>query len=228
MMSSVRKAQAYPVCPFDAFLDGTSSVTTQPGGKLRLDHRDMLGEDLSGRFDYLFEPLEVDESADDGDDVAPRALAEPENSNRWSNRVVLAGVVLATLAAAAATAIVLMQPAQPAQHIVIPKDSAPPSTTPSAATSPPTPTTTAPPVPVLPATVSTSAVPTPAATTPVAPHPPPIQQPTTVASEPAAPMPPPPTTLAPISVSPESRAPFPNQTPPRQNEQGGGLLGGLL
>jgi hypothetical protein len=31
----------------------------------------MLGEALSGRFDYLFEPLEVDESAGDGDEVAP-------------------------------------------------------------------------------------------------------------------------------------------------------------
>ena len=76
--------------------------------------RDMLGEDLSGRFDYLFEPLNVDESAGDGDDVAPQAPAEPENRNRWSSRLVLAGVVVATLAAAAATAIVLVQPAEPA------------------------------------------------------------------------------------------------------------------
>jgi hypothetical protein len=45
-------------------------------------HRDMLGEDRSGRFDYLFEPLEVDESAGDGDDVAPQALTEPDNRNR--------------------------------------------------------------------------------------------------------------------------------------------------
>jgi hypothetical protein len=227
-MSSVRKAQAYPVCPFDALLDGTSSVTSQLGGKLPLYHRDMLGEDLSGRFDYLFEPLEVDESAGDGDDVATRALAEPENSSRWSNRLVLAGVVLATLAAAAATAIVLLQPAKPAHQTVIPKDYAPPSTAAPALTSPPMATTTAAPVPVLPATVSTSAVRTPAATTTVAPPQPAVQQSTSVASEPPASMPPPPTTRAPISVSPESRAPFPNQSPPRQNEQGGGLLGGLL
>jgi hypothetical protein len=41
-------------------------------------------------------------------------------------------------------------------------------------------------------------------------------------------MPPPPTTRAPISVSPQTRAPFPNQAPPRKNEDGGGgLLGGL-
>jgi hypothetical protein len=225
-MSSVRKAQAYPVCPFDAVRDGTGSVTTQPGGKLPLYHREMLGEDLSGRFDYLFEPLEVDESAGNGDGVAPRARAEPGNGTPWSNRIVLAGVVLATLAAAAATAIVLMQPAQPAQQVVIPNDTAPPSTT--AATAPPMMTTTAPAVPVLPATVSASAGPTPPATTTTSAQPPPVQQPTTVASEPPAPMPTPPTTRAPISVSPESRAPFPNQTPPGNNEQGGGLLGGLL
>jgi hypothetical protein len=117
----------------------------------------MLGEDLSGRFDYLFEPLEVDESAGDGDDLAPRALAEPENSNRWSSRMTLAGVVLATLAAAAATAIALMQPAETAPQVVIPGDSAPPSTTVSPVASTPVPTTAAELAPVLPATVSTSA-----------------------------------------------------------------------
>jgi hypothetical protein len=228
MVSSVRKAQAYPVCLFIALLDGTSSVTTRPGGKLRLYHRDMLGEDVSGRFDYLFEPLEVNESAGNGDNVAPRTITEPENGNRWSNRIVLAGIVVATLAAATVTAIVLMQPVQPAQQSVIPRDSAPPSTTAPAATSPPMPSTTAPPVPVLPATAGTSAARPPAAPPIVAPQPSPFPQPTTVASEPPATMPPPPTTRAPISVSPETRAPFPNQPPPRKNGEGGGLLGGLL
>jgi hypothetical protein len=191
-------------------------------------HRDMLGEDLSGRFDYLFEPLNVEESAGDGDDVSPQSPAEPENRNRGSSRIALAGVVLATLVGAAAAIIVLLQPAQPAPQILIPGNSAQPSTTVSAATSPPMATTTAPPVPVPPATVSTPAVRTPAATTTVAPEPPPVQQPTIVASEPPGTMQPPPNMRAPISVSPESRPPFPNQTPPRKNEQGGGLLGGLL
>ena len=39
----------------------------------------MLGEDLSGRFDYLFEPLDVDESAGDGDDVPPLAREQPRD-----------------------------------------------------------------------------------------------------------------------------------------------------
>jgi hypothetical protein len=44
--------------------------------------RDMLGEDLSGRFDYLFEPLDVDESAGDGDDVLPLAPEQSADENR--------------------------------------------------------------------------------------------------------------------------------------------------
>jgi hypothetical protein len=72
---------------------------------------EMLGEDLSGRFDYLFEPLEVDESAGNGDDVAPRTPEQPDDGNRWSRRIVLTGVVLATMAVAGATVIVLLQPA---------------------------------------------------------------------------------------------------------------------
>ena len=193
----------------------------------------MLGEDLSGRFDYLFEPLDVDESAGDGDDVLPLAPEQPADENRWSRRIVLTGVVLATLTVAAATVILLLQPAQPTQLIVTPLDASTPSTTVSTAMSPALstamPTTTAQPAPVLPATVSASAVQTSAAVPTVERQRPPVQEPTTVASEPApAPMPPPPTTRAPISVSPESRPPFPDQNPPRNSDQRGGLLGGLL
>jgi len=105
----------------------------------------------------------------------------------------------ATMAVAAETVIVLLQPAQRTQLSVTPSDSTPPSTTVSTAISP------------------------------AMPQRPPVQAPTTVASEPPqAPMPPPPTTRAPISVSPESRPPFPEQSPPRNNDQRGGLLGGLL
>jgi hypothetical protein len=199
--------------------------------------RDMLGEDLSGRFDYLFEPLDVDESAGDGDDVLPLAPEQPADENRWSRRVVLTGVVLATLAIAAATVIVLLHPAQPTQPIVTPLDATTPSTTVSTAIAPAVspalstamPTTAVQPAPVLPATVSAPAVQTSAAVPTVERQRPPVQEPTTVASEPApAPMPPPPTTRAPISVSPESRPPFPDQSPPRNNDQRGGLLGGLL
>jgi hypothetical protein len=195
--------------------------------------RDMLGEDLSGRFDYLFEPLDVDESAGDGDDVFPLAPEQPADENRWSRRIVLTGVVLATLTVAAATVLLLLQPAQPTQLIVTPLDASTPSTTVSTAVSPALstamPTTTAQPAPVLPATVSAPAVHTSAAVPTVEPQRPPVQEPTTIASEPArAPMPPPPTTRAPISVSPESRPPFPDQNLPRNNDQRGGLLGGLL
>jgi hypothetical protein len=199
--------------------------------------RDMLGEDLSGRFDYLFEPLDVDESAGDGDDVLPLATDQPADENRWSRRIVFTGVVLATLAVAAATVIVLLQPAQPTQLIVTPVDATTPSTTVSTAIAPAMssalstsmPTTTAQPAPVLPSTVSAPAVQTSAAVPTVEPQHPPVQEPTTVASEPArAPLPPPPTTRAPISVSPESRPPFPDQNPPGNNDQRGGLLGGLL
>jgi hypothetical protein len=192
----------------------------------------MLGEDLSGRFDYLFDPLEVDKSAGDGRDEGPQAPAANKDEGRWSRRIVLAGVVVATLAAAAATAVVLLQPAQPAPQIVTPTDATPVSTPMSTATSPampsPMPSTTEPPVPVRPATVSTSVVREPTATPTVQQPQAPAQQSDTVASEPPATMPPPPTTRAPISVSPETRTPFPNQTPPGNNNGRGGLLGGIL
>jgi hypothetical protein len=199
--------------------------------------RDMLGEDLSGRFDYLFEPLDVDASAGDGDDVLPLAPEQPADENRWSRRIALTGVVLATLAVAAATVMVLLQPAKPTELIVTPLDATTPSTTVSTAIGPAMspalstsmPTTTAQLAPVIPAPVSAPAVQTSAAVPTVEPQRPPAQQSTTVASEPApAPMPPSPSTRAPISVSPESRPPFPDQNPPRNNDQRGGLLGGLL
>jgi hypothetical protein len=209
----------------------------RPIGKQRAYDRGMLREDLSGRFDYLFEPLEIEESAGDGgDDAATDVLAQPGDDARWSRRIVLTGVVLATLAAAAATAVVMLQPAQQGQPIIAPTDATPLSTPVATATSPampsPMPTATPSPVQVLPVTVNSSAEPiatrAPAAVPAVAP-PPQSQAPTAVSSEPPKPMPPPPTTRAPISVSPESRAPFPNQTPPRKNDDGGGgLLGGLF
>jgi hypothetical protein len=51
--------------------------------------------------DYLFESLDVDESAGNGDDAVSQALEQPADENRWSRRIVLAGVVLATLAGTA-------------------------------------------------------------------------------------------------------------------------------
>jgi hypothetical protein len=88
----------------------------------------MLRGELPSRFDYLFEPLEADEPAGNGGDAPPEILLRPEEDNRWSNRMVLAGVVLATLAAAAAMAIVLLQPGRPADQIVTPSDATSPAT----------------------------------------------------------------------------------------------------
>ena len=185
----------------------------------------MLREDLSGRFDYLFEPLEVGESAGNGDDAALHGPEQAQDDGRWSRRIVLFGVVAATLAAAAATAIVLLQPARPAQVIMIPTDSTPLSTSASAARA----TTTAAHVPVAPATSTTPAPQRSAARPTLAPQPPPVQAPTTIAGQPAQPAAPTSATRAPISVSPESRTPFPDQNPNhRSNGPGGGLLGGLL
>jgi hypothetical protein len=91
----------------------------------------MLADDLPGRFDYLFEPLEVDELAGNGDVDSRQVTAQPEDNNPWIRRLVLAGVVLATLGLAAATVMVLLQPAQPAQEPVTiasePREPMPPS-----------------------------------------------------------------------------------------------------
>src|SRR5262245_57329787 len=198
----------------------------QIDGKRRTYHRGMLRDDLSSRFDYLFEPLEADESDGEGHDARLQTLAEPDDDNRWSRRIVLTGVVLATLAATAATAVMLLQPARPAQQIVVPADATPMSTPVSPTLSQPVPKTTSAPVPALPAPVSPSADRTSTAAPTVQPQPPPVQPPSTVADEPPSTMPPSSTTRAPISVSPETPAPFPNETPPRKNKQGGGLLGG--
>jgi hypothetical protein len=143
----------------------------------------MSREDISGRFDYLFEPLDVVEPAGDDDDAEPQALAQPDNQNRWSNRIVLAGAVLATMAAATATAIALLQPAQPAQQTVIPTDATPMFSTASTAVDTVIPTTIA---------VSTSANQRPEATPTIEQQRPPVQQPTTSASKPAGTTAPPP------------------------------------
>jgi hypothetical protein len=182
--------------------------------------RDMLREDFPDRFDYLYEPLEVDETP-----AAPELTAQPADDSRWSRRIVLTGVVLATLAAAAATAAVMLQPAAPSQDLVVPADATPLSASTAPSTSMVAPAVTEPDVPVAPATVSTPA-PRTAAETAATPEPLPVQPPTTIATEPSAVDPPPPATRAPMSVSPSSRAPFPDQTPPRKNDEGHGLLGG--
>jgi hypothetical protein len=51
----------------------------------------MLGEDLSGRFDYLFDPLEADEPAGNGDDMTAGAPEHDDDDGRWSRRILLIG-----------------------------------------------------------------------------------------------------------------------------------------
>jgi hypothetical protein len=44
-------------------------------------------DDLSGRFGYLFEPLEVDESAGDGDGHCPASASPAGTANSHSERL---------------------------------------------------------------------------------------------------------------------------------------------
>src|SRR5690348_9413166 len=111
------------------------SVTTRPAGKRHEYHRRMLREDLSTRFDYLFEPVATEDPAGNGNDATLAAPPHPPDESRWFRWIVLSGVVLATLAVAAGTAVVMLQPLRPAEQTVIPADATPQSTPPSTVTS---------------------------------------------------------------------------------------------
>ena len=188
-------------------------------------HRNMLGEeDLAHRFDYLFEPIDVDDadvsSTDDGDRTEVIATADDEPSVAGPNRLVLAGIVLATLAAATATAIVLLQRPAPANRFGTPANSTPTLST--------TPVGTRQPIAVSPVPVTTPTSESPHPTTVTQPPPPPVPPPPPTAATGSSEAPHPSTTRAPISVSPETRQPFPSQNPSHQGpDQPGGLLGGL-
>jgi hypothetical protein len=88
----------------------------------------MPGEDsLSSRFDYLFEPLEVEEPVDD-------AGSHPGNSAGGGTpapstapvRMALAAFVLGTLGVAAVIAVLLLQtPAEPPEPVGVPLAPAP-------------------------------------------------------------------------------------------------------
>ena len=152
--------------------------------------RDIRGEDLSRRFDYLFESLDVDESAGNGDDVTHQVPEQPDDDSRWSRRIVLTGIGGA-----------LDFDADPDRstcsgHTAHGQCTCRPyigggtnrrATTPTCAEAD-------------------------------------YRCERACARTDAAPA----TTRAPISVSPESRPPFPDQNPPRNNDQRGGLLGGLF
>jgi hypothetical protein len=186
----------------------------------------MLRDDLFGRFGYLFEPLEVDESAGDGDDAAlpiarttrgrqPMVAPNSPRRRRPSNACGRGGDGhCAASASPASTANShserLHATAHSGVYSYIPGDVNDGADHDRRTCSRLTghgqyirrPDTGLPPI--------------------VEPQRPPAQPPTTIASEPPGTMPPPPTTRAPISFSPESRTPFPNETPPRNNDHRGG------
>jgi hypothetical protein len=176
----------------------------------------MLGEEEdTGRFAYLFEPLDGGEAGADIDDVDAPQVAQPDLDHRWSgttpNRSVLVAVVLTAMAAVAATVILLLQRSEPADQVDAPIDSASLSTTASNETTPP--------ALVSPPTVTATVTETSEATAIIESEPPPQPEPSTARSEPEVPMTRSPTTRPPISVRPESRPPFPNQNPPEDGEQ---------
>jgi hypothetical protein len=190
----------------------------------------MPGEDnLSSRFDYLFAPLDVEESVDDAVKGRRPAYRVPDDTPSPQSaapvRMAFAAFVLGTLGVVAVVALLLLQqPNEPSGPVSVPVEPAPLSVTvavpPSQAGSVPSP-----PADVAPAEApqTIGSVPeqqaVPAAPQPAQTSTPPTRQGNTTNS---------PATRAPISVAPESRAPFPNQGPRTGENGGGGLLGGLL
>lgn len=197
----------------------------------RLYHRSMPREDsLSSRFDYLFEPLDVEESVSDSD-PAGRAADDIDGRLRSSGnaapvRLAFAAFILATLGAVAVVAVLLLQqPAQPHSPADPRVEPVPLATT---AADIPIPVATVPPPPP-PTTVDDRA---PQTIEPVPTHQV-VSTPPQPAQTPAPPGPrggttKSPATRSPMSVAPEPRAPFPNQAPRTAGSGGGGLLGGLL
>jgi hypothetical protein len=195
----------------------------------------MPGEDnLSSRFDYLFEPLDVEESVDDAGKDQPSANRvfddTPSPQSAAPVRMAFAAFVLGTLGVVAVVALLLVQqPNEPSGPVQLPLEPAPLSVTvavpPSQAGSIPPPPAGAPSSSEAPKTIES--VPTQRA---VPESPQPAQMPTPRERQGDATNSP--VTRVPISVAPESRAPFPNQGP-RAGDNGdggggGGLLGGLL
>jgi len=189
----------------------------------------MPGEDnLSSRFDYLFSPLDVEESVDDAVKAqrsANRIDDTPSPQSAAPVRMAFAAFVLGTLGVVAVVALLLLeQPNEPSGPVSVPLGPAPLSVTvavpPSQAGS-----IAPPPAGIAPAEApqTIESVPEQQAV-PATPQPeqtptPGERQDNTTNS---------PSTRAPISVAPESRPPFPNQGPRTGDNGGGGLLGGLL
>jgi hypothetical protein len=192
-------------------------------------HRGMPREDsLSSRFDYLFEPLDDEVSADATVDTAPPASRSSDEAtqspSRTPLRMAFAAFVIATLGAAAGVAILLAQRSNmPTGPVESPTEPAQLSSTmpdgPPHATVPPSPTTTS----EAPAQAPRAIESNPQQQT--APQPTPTQRvPETHVTVS-------PTTRASLSVAPQTRTPFPNEGGrggggPQQG--GGGVVGGLL
>jgi hypothetical protein len=187
----------------------------------RLYHRCMSREDsLSSRFDYLFEPLDDEESINDAPGDTSRADDRTAAPSAAPVRLAFAAFVLGTLGVVAVVAVLLVQhPNRTTDHVQIPLDPSPLSTS---------------------FVVSSQAVPVPPP--PDAAGQEPTEAPQTTESVPEQRLPAPaapadsgapatrtthsPATRAPISVAPRIRAPVPSQAP--GGHGGGGLLGGGL
>lgn len=186
-------------------------------------------DSLSSRFDYLFEPVDVDESVTDANTprrpvrggshrAAPPPSAAPV-------RMAFAALVLGALGAAAVLAVLMLQkPSQPGGPGNIGVDS---GLLPTTAVNVPTQRVIPAPPPAVRDTESQTveSVPTQQQSVPESQAPQPTR--TSAPRTPEGGATNTPATRAPISVAPESRTPFPNQGP-RTGDNGGGLLGGLL
>jgi hypothetical protein len=173
-------------------------------------------DSLTSRFDYLFEPLDVDEPVGRAGSRAGGSADETTRPGTAPLKAAFAAFVLGTLGMVAVIAVLLLQrPNKPGQPVGVSPTSAPLSPTladvPSMAAPIPLPRTTDVPIE---APRSFDSVPTQL----------PAQQPTSAKPAPRTRSENTQTTRAPISVAPESRAPFPHQAP----SQGGGGRGGLL
>ena len=182
-------------------------------------------DSLSSRFDYLFEPLDDDESTDgviDAESASGEAADRTPTSRSGAPvRMAFAGFVLATLGVAAVIAALLLhRPNEPTDPVEVPLEPAPLSTTVAdiptqAATVPPSPPTEGP--TEAPQTIGHARGQQPPQTQ-QSQTPSPRERQGGVTNSP--------NTRAPISVAPETRPPFPSQEPRTGGDGPGGLLGG--
>ena len=185
-------------------------------------------DNLSSRFDYLFEPLDVEESVDDSETAGGRRNGAPTQTKsratphpyEWHSRRSFSHHSARSPSSQCCSFSSRTRPKVPSTVLLEP------SPVPTTVTAVPSQVATvAPPPPTQAgseAAQTVESVPTQEAV----PEPPPTQTPPPRAPQGGAQNSP--STRAPISVAPESRPPFPNQGPRTGDNGGGGLLGGLL